>query len=285
VNLTTALNTYSITKTINSGASLFYSLKSFTVACNSTKISFYVIDNSDNDGQINIFDDNWKFLKSFYISKPNYMIEIKNVEIIISTSFGIFSLNQNFDFIRFSDDYSFNYGKLYYNETADNLLACSNSYPRIDIFNSSLRFIKSISTVPYIPTDIDVYDNLLFVATNTSLIFVYENGINIWNITTNFCSSIISQLFDDNGNIAVLCISNVIYVYSVNGSYLGMNWTSPVPELVDILFDSKDNLVLVNSNGLFIMSNKTMPTNSLNVSIDDSCIAKSEFNDFNIYFN
>jgi hypothetical protein len=107
----------------------------------------------------------------------------------------------------------------------------SNNCKRIDVFDHSLTFIKSISTKKYYPIDIDVYNDIMFVSTSSNSILVYQNETYLSNITT-FCSSIKASIIDQTGNIFVLCSSDIIHFYSFNGSYLGVNWTSIVPSII-----------------------------------------------------
>jgi hypothetical protein len=195
-------------------------------------------------------------------------------KIFVSTQYGIYSFDRNLKFLKFYSNSSTNYKRMYYNSSADHLLVCCNNYQRIDVFDHSLTFIKSISTNTYFPIDIDVYIDLMFVSTSSKTILVYQNETYLSNITT-ICSSIKASIIDQTGNMAVLCSSNVIYIYSFNGSYLGVHWTSIVPNLVDLSFDSKGNLGLVASNGVFLLNNQSRITNNSGVSLDSSCIINS----------
>jgi hypothetical protein len=85
---------------------------------------------------------------------------------------------------------------------------------------------------------------------------------------TTFCSSIKASIIDQTGNMVVLWSSDVLHIHSINSSYLGVKWTSIVPNLVDISFDSKGNLALVALNGVFLLNNQLRSTNTSVVSLD-----------------
>jgi hypothetical protein len=208
------------------------------------------------------------------------MLAINNTytfNIIVSSKYGINSFDRNFNFLKLHRDSSADYNRIYYNNSADHLLVCCSNYQRIDVFDHSLNFIKSISTMTYTPIDIDVYDDLIFVSTSWNTILVYQNETYLRQIIITFCSSIKASIIDQTGNIAVLCSTEIIYIYFMNGSYLGVNWTSIVPNVVDLSFDSSRNLALVDSNGVFLLNNQTRSSNNTRVSLDSSCIVNSRF--------
>ena len=162
-----------------------------------------------------------------------------------------------------------------YNDTSDRLYVCTigSGYNRVDVFNHELILAKSISTSPYSPVDIEVYNSTLYIVT-TYTVLVYQNEIIIKNFST-LCASIISTIVDNYGNHAILCSSNIIYLYSVNGTYLGLHFNALVPSVTDMSFDSHGDLVLVASNGLFIMSNFSRVVNNTGLSADKQCIVNS----------
>ncbi len=276
LNLSNSLPNYQVQKSITYGDSNFLYLYSFHTICDGTTSSNYVL-NSYYNSKISQFDSNWNFLNYRYVYHPNFMLGINDsstLKIFVSTLYGIYSFDRNLNFLKLYSNSSTNYKRMYYNSSADHLLVCCNNCQRIDVFDHSLTFIKSISTNTYFPIDIDAYNDLMFVSTSSKTILVYQNETYLSNITT-ICSSIKASIIDQTGNIAVLCSSNVIYMYSNNGSYLRVNWTSLVPDLVDLLFDSKGNLALVASNGVVLLNNQTRRTNNSGVSLDSSCIINS----------
>jgi len=188
-------------------------------------------------------------------------------KIFVSTQYGIYSFDRNLNFLKLSNNSSINYKRMYYNSSVDHLLVFCNNYQRIDVFDHSLTFIKSKSTNTYYPIDIDVYNDLMFVSTSSNSILVYQNETFLSEITT-FCSSIKASIIDQTGNMVVLWSSDVLHIYSINSSYLGVKWTSIVPNLVDISFDSKGNLALVALNGVFLLNDQSRSTNTSVVSLD-----------------
>ncbi len=269
-----SLPNYEVQKSITYGDSNFFTVYSFHTICDGSKISNYVLHSFNYFGKISQFDNNWNFLNYNYVFYPNFMLGINyssTFKIFVSTQYGIYSFDRNLNFLKLSSNSSINYKRMYYNSSADHLLVCCNNYQRIDVFDRSLTFIKSISTNTYYPIDIDVYNDLMFVSTSSNTILIYQNETFLSQITT-FCSSIKASIIDQTGNMVVLCSSDVMYIYSINTSYLGVKWTSLVSNLVDISFDSKGNLALVAINGVFLLNNQTRRTNTSVVSLDSSCI-------------
>ena len=162
-----------------------------------------------------------------------------------------------------------------YNDTSDRLYVCTigSGYNRVDVFNHELILAKSISTSPYSPVDIEVYNSTLYIVT-TYTVLVYQNEIIIKNFST-LCASIISTIVDNYGNHAILCSSNIIYLYSVNGTYLGLNFNALAPSVIYMSFDSHGDLVLVSSNAIFIMGNYSRVVNNTGLSADKQCIVNS----------
>ncbi len=278
LNFINSLQNYQVQKSITYGDSKFFTVYSFHAICDGSTSSNYVL-HSFNYGKISQFDSDWNFLKYHYVFYPNFMLGINDsstFKIFVTTQYGIYCFDRNLNFLKFYSNSSTNYKRMYYNSSADHLLVCCNNYHRIDVFDHSLTFITSISTNTYIPIDIDVYNDLMFVSTSSNTILVYQNETYLSQITT-FCSSIKASIIDQTGNMAMLCSSGIIYIYSINGSYLGVNWTSIVPDLVDLSFDSKGNLALVALNGVFLLNNQSRSTNNSGVSLDSSCIINSKF--------
>jgi hypothetical protein len=276
LNLVNLLPNYQVQKSITYGDSNFFTVYSFHTICDETTSSNYVL-HSFKYGRISHFDSNWNFLNYHNVFYPNFMLGINDsstFKIFVSTQYGIYSFDRNLNFLKLSSNSSINYKRMYYNSSADHLLVCCKNYQRIDVFDHSLTFIKSISTNTYYPIDIDVYNDLMFVSTSSNSILVYQNETFLSLITT-FCSSIKTSIIDQTGNMAVLCSSDVIYIYSCNGSYLGVKWTSIVPDLVDLSFDSKGNLALVGLNGVFLLNSQSSSKTNSGVSHDLSCIINS----------
>ena len=267
-----------ISKSITRGDYYFKLILDLKIDCSVNNTYYYAIDYSCSSGKITIFKSNWALVKFIYILNPRSMVGINDsfdVNLIITTRYGIYRFDRELIFLQFYSYYQENYGKMYYNRSSDRLYICSTGNNRIDVFDHSLEFIKSISISPNQPIDIDVYNDYMYVTTNNNTILVFQNDLNVKNITF-FNISIASSLIDQNGNIAILSNSNIIYVYSANGTYLGANWISNVPSLVGLSLDLNGNLVLLAFNGIFIVNNNNTPqvANS-GILLDDACIIKS----------
>ena len=90
-----------------------------------------------------------------------------------------------------------------YNDTSDRLYVCTigSGYNRVDVFNHELILAKSISTSPYSPVDIEVYNSTLYIVT-TYTVLVYQNEINIKNFST-LCAFIRSTIVDNYGKSVI----------------------------------------------------------------------------------
>jgi hypothetical protein len=128
---------------------------------------------------------------------------------------------------------SFNqFNGLYYNLTGDYILACSNAYYIEFLRRDDLTLLKYISTKLYLPTDIREYNGTLFVATTTSTVLVIKDEI-ITSLFNTTCTLITSLAIDLVGNIDVIC-NLYIHLYSTNGTYLNVSWTSPIGNITSI---------------------------------------------------
>ena len=65
------------------------------------------------------------------------------------------------------------------------------------------------------------------------------------------CSSITSLAIDIFGNIAVIC-TPFIHLYSTNGTYLNVTWSSPVGNITLIGFDGFGNFIVTGYDGIYI---------------------------------
>jgi hypothetical protein len=198
-----------------------------------------VLDKSGG-GRLVLFDMNWSLLNFYYVFFPNDVIILTNtldLRILVTSSYGIYNFDRNLSLINFYTEFSANYDKIYYNSSVDHFLILSSNYQRIDVFDQSLKLLKSISTAPYVPFDIDVFNDLAYVSTNKATILILRNEIIIGNFSILTPCYIVSSIIDHFGNIAVLCSRNMIYVYSLNGTYLGVKWSSTVFNIDDIQID------------------------------------------------
>ena len=148
----------------------------------------------------------------YYIYYPNFMFGINDssssFKIFVTSVYDIFSFDRNLNFLKLYSNSSANYKIMNYNSSADHLLVCCSNYQRIDVFDNSLNFIKSISPIPYYPIDIDVINDLMFVSTSSNTILVYQNETYLRQITT-ICNSIKASIIEQTRNMATLCSIHV----------------------------------------------------------------------------
>ena len=141
---------------------------------------------------------------------------------------------------------------MYYNKTGDYILACSAGFNLIYVLSrNNLAMIKYINTSPYTPTDIKEYNGVLYVGTFNSTVLIIQNEVVVSNFMTT-CSTILSLSIDIFGHIAVVCNTNVISIYSLNGTYTGISWTSPIAGTSNIAFDNTGSIILSAAAGIFI---------------------------------
>jgi hypothetical protein len=199
------------------------------------------------------FNQNFSFVSSYYSSNPLFIITVYNLnttEIYVSSDNRVYKFNIALTLISSYYNRYKQYSGLYYNLTGDYILACSNAYYIEFLRRDDLTFIKYISTEPYLPTDIREYNGTLFVATTTSTVLVIKDEI-ITSLFNTTCNSITSLAIDIVGNIAVVC-SPFIHLYSTNGTYLNVTWTSPIGNITSIGFDGFGNFVVTAYDGIHI---------------------------------
>jgi hypothetical protein len=89
---------------------------------------------------------------------------------------------------------------------------------------------------------------MLYVGTDNGSVLVIVDKIIIQ--TMQFCQEqepndklLTSIIFDDYGFMAPICLrSNILYLYYVNGTFTGLNFTSPA-SLTSSKFDAKGRFV------------------------------------------
>ncbi len=248
-------NNYSLIKSIKSYNSSniyndFNQLTSFNYICTPYN-GYFVI--GYGYSRIIKFNQNFSFVSSYYLSNPRSIITVYNLnttEIYVSSYNGVYKFNIALTLIG-SYYRSFNqFNGLYYNLTGDYILACSNAYYIEFLRRDDLTLLKYISTKLYLPTDIREYNGTLFVATTTSTVLVIKDEI-ITSLFNTTCTLITSLAIDIVGNIAVVC-SPFIHLYSTNGTYLNVTWTSPIENITSIGLDGFGNFVVTAYNGIHI---------------------------------
>jgi hypothetical protein len=230
------------------------------------------------------FDQNYNFQAKTYLSyQPNFMLKINvgsSSNLIFSTYTGIFRLDSNMNILSYYNSYYASYTRMYYNSSADHLLVCSTfNYPEIHVFDHDLKYLKAISISPYFPSAFALFDDKLFVSTlNGPRIYILQNEV-VSSYFITICTTIGTLLVDQFGCVAALCSnSNIVQLYSTNGTYLNINWPSLFPSTNDMEFDDIGNLVISGSNGVVLLNSISTQANL--ASTDSVCIVNSNF--FNI---
>ena len=198
------------------------------------------------------FDKNFNFISSYSFYRPFFIISVHNSntsELFVSTYYGVnklsIALSPIFNYYRSYVQYN----GLYYNQTGDYILACSSNYYIEFLRRDDLTFIKYISTYPYLPTDIREFNGTLFVATKNNIVIILKNEV-ISSYFSTKCTSIASMAIDIFGDIAVIC-SPFIHLYSTNGTYLNVTWTSPIGNITSIDFDGFGNFIVTAFDGIY----------------------------------
>ena len=214
------------------------------------------------------------------IQYPNMMLSVlqnNTNRLFVSSYCGVFGLYENLTIFNIYSPCN-SYAGLYFNSTANYLLVSTKSSARIDVFNSNLTLLKSIS-VSYQNNYIVEYNGLLYVSSTSSFIMVLQNEIQIFTFST-LCASINTIAIDSYGIIAVNCYSysqNNIYFYYTNGSYTGTTWSSPIPLISNIGFDPIGNLIMVAPFGIYFFSQSNQLhelSNTAGYSVKDACVDK-----------
>lgn len=257
----------------------FISAKQVANVCNN---SVYVLDYSAN--KMIQFDNSWNYVKVVNFYYPIFMIAINTndygVSLFLINLYGIYCFDTSINLINSYINYNAQYTRMHYNSTSGYLYVLSKVNKTIDVFTDELAFVKSISISPYIPVDIDEYNDLLYVAVSLNInssILALQNDL-IVSIISTTCSSITSLKIDQYGNIAIVCSNDIISIYSINDkTFSNISWISAVANINDIEFDSNGNLVLTAQNGIFLINNQTQIAKSAVTAISDTnCILNSK---------
>ena len=250
-------SSYSIIRSIRSYnysniSDAFNQSSSFIYIC--TSFNGYIVVDFSSSRVIKL-DKNFNFISYFSWYPAQFIISVNNSntnEIFISNKNGVYKLNIFLTLTAsyYRQSYPDTFQGLYYNQTGDYILACSNSYYIEFLRRDDLTFIKYISIYPYFPTDIREFNGTLFVGTKDSTVIVLNNEVISFYFNTK-CTSITSIAIDIFGNIAVIC-SPFIHLYSINGTYLNVTWTSSFGNITSIGFDGFGNFVLTAYDGIYI---------------------------------
>ncbi len=237
----------------------FSLVSGFTFTCTSDHQGYLVIDYYPHTFSLIKYDQHWnnKSINSFYfVSNPPQFIISINVsnsnEFFVTFEFGVYKFNSNLSIVAYYHG-RHNYKGIYYNKTGDYIVTCSN-VPAIEILaRHDLKYIRHISTTPYTPTDIHEFNGILFVGTTVGIILELNNEIITSHFNTTCGTSILSLEIDPYGQIAILC-NLFIYLYSINGTYLNVSWSSPILNPTSIGFDNYGNFILTSKTGIYVFS-------------------------------
>ena len=270
-----------ITSTSSKQSGYFPNVKGFMTTCGSN-CSNNILDYSAS--KIVQYDQNWTYISMSNIpSNPSAIISaFENGTRIfyLASGNGIYKLDSNFNIIG-----AYNYNLKYFsvicfNPATNHVLAISNSFTGVFIFDQNLSLIKYYEFFTNsFPTDIKVYNGVLYVSSSNGNIWILKNE----TVSTNFftmCTNIYSILIDPFGFIAVECSTFEIYVYSTNGSYTSVSWMNLlnlVQAPLDIDFDSNGNIAVSGTNGVYLINTPIVNATKLtNATFDNSCINKSK---------
>jgi hypothetical protein len=119
------------------------------------------------------------------------------------------------------------------------------SYRGLYVYDKDLNYIRTIST-NYNPFFITEYNGQMIVTDDRGYIYFYQ-GESLYRTVATYCSSAVkSVLFDNYNQMLVLCDYQNASIYSVNGTYTGLqvNACSDISKFF-VNFDSKDRLVFI----------------------------------------
>ena len=148
------------------------------------------------------------------------------------------------------------YRQFFYDSNGSVFYVASFYMPRIDIFNLTCSFIRSIDIGGNQLFGLSYFNGKLSAGTYGSNKFYFlTNGLITNTFILKQCSvtpwQSISLTFDSFGNLAVSCLSdNLILIYDFNGKYLTSMSTSDLPFTTGI--DSAGRFIVMNRYSLDI---------------------------------
>ena len=209
-----------------------------------------------NSSSIFKFDQQWNKTSTINFNgiQPNtiFSVDYNNTKLIFVGTYyhGISSVNANFIILKTYQIFS-SVNSIYYNNLTDNLLVTTSTTNGIIILTLDLSFISYYFFTNATTTSMTGCDGLVFVSTTNGIIWVLQNQTLAYTFQTS-CTSIKKLKTDQFGYIAVICSTNIIYLYFINGTYSGVSWTSPFASTSDIGFDASVNLVIVTFNTTYL---------------------------------
>ena len=202
-----------------------------------------------------VYNEFWEYQRTIappsseypYYNGPTYSININGV--IFVTANGV--LNKYDKYLNLTKQRAYTYGVMrgiYYNPL-DQLIYVANQNNRIYTFDQNLKII-SYSNFSFSPWFITGYNGQIVVGDySNGKVYFYQGNSITRTIQTQCSGRISSILFDDNGNMLVLCevndidYVNLIYIYNSNGAFTEISKSTCIQPIF-INFDSKNRLVI-----------------------------------------
>jgi hypothetical protein len=200
-------------------------------------------------GRIFVFDEEWNYIsENSSFTEVWHMISVGN-NFYITGSSNLWKTDEQLNILIQYNSVSYaTYRGLYYSSSNNLIYMASWGLRVIHVFSLNLELIDTILTAPYIPCEVNGYNNQLYVATTngTMLVIVNKKIINQFNrCNGQWDTWLTSILFDQFNNMATACYNyNQLYLYNSSGSYLYKNIpTAPYPYYIG--FDYRSRLVVV----------------------------------------
>ncbi len=219
----------------------------------------YVMNNGDLNNSIFVYNDFWEFQRIVARPSPGGEFPAANLFYAIYTNGTIYiqagdvinRYDSSLNLKSRTNSYGCNHG-MYYNSTSQLLYTGRCDQNNIIVYNKDLSYNRTIST-SYIPWLISSYNDQLVIAENnigntTGNINFYQGESSYRTVATKCLRRVGTVLFDNNNQLIVFCWDKNIYLYNVNGTYIGMLGTACTNTNVGVLhayFDSKDRIVVL----------------------------------------
>ena len=224
--------------------------------------TFYYVSDFSN-GNIVQFNDNWQYLVyrcisvfqfSTYIIYYLYhfrplasatFIKTINDQLYISGYNGIYNLDTNMNYIKQYSLVSAYYNGIYYNKSSEKIYVASNRLNRIDVFNTSLEILRSISTSVNV-VGLNGYLNSVYAGTASGQILIIQNETLTFRTFPKICSSnnVASITIDTVGFMYISCQNeNMLKMFHINGANTGIS-LSTSGSLFQTSMDSKGRMII-----------------------------------------
>ena len=235
----------------------FEGLKAFEQVIINNEATYYVL---DSVGVVISFDRNWTFKRTYLLPGTNSLSTNKCFSLkfvldhfFIACLFNLYKANPSFS--EFSSNLAvrkdisiYGYYGLNYDYSSSLLYAVSYYNHCIDVFNTSLAYLHSISLDESSkPFSINQFNGKFYIGLSSSQILVLQNNVisSIYNISS--CEDISSIYFDTNGDMAMTCyLNHIAYVYNFEGVSHNINIsTSIAPTYLAV--DSMGRMVVLSA--------------------------------------